>query len=232
MHDKISHIENWVFDLDNTLYPPECGLYQHMDARIRRFVARALDLPEDEAHKVQKRYFQSHGTTLAGMMADHGTDPYEYLEDVHQFPLDALADAPCLAERIAALPGRKIIFTNADAPYARRALAALGLDNIFETIVDIHACDYSPKPSESAYDTLLDLTGINPARSIFFEDMARNLAKAMGMKTVWINNGSELGDLTDDYDHIDHETDSLAAWLDSAIDAGKPACLTIKGQQK
>jgi len=221
MYNEVSHIENWVFDLDNTLYPPECGLYQHMDARIRRFVARALDLPEDEAHKVQKGYFRSHGTTLAGMMADHGTDPHEYLEDVHQFSLEALAAAPRLADRITALPGRKFIFTNADAPYAKRVLAALGLDNVFEAIVDIHACNYRPKPATSAYDTLLDLTGVNPARSIFFEDMARNLApaKARGMTTVWINNGSELGDLTDDFGHVDHRTDCLAAWLDGAIEA-------------
>ncbi|MEE9434512.1 MAG: pyrimidine 5'-nucleotidase [Sphingorhabdus sp.] len=221
MNNPFGQIENWVFDLDNTLYPPECGLYQYMDARIRRFVARALGLPEDEAHRVQKGYFRSHGTTLAGMMADHDTDPYEYLEDVHQFPLEKLGSAPRLAGRIAALPGRKIIFTNADAPYARRALAALELDNIFEIIVDIHACNYSPKPSESAYDTLLDLTGINPARTIFFEDMARNLApaKARGMTTVWINNGSELGDLADGFGHVDHQTDNLAAYLDDAIEA-------------
>ena len=221
MHDEISHIENWVFDLDNTLYPAGCGLYQYMDARIRRFVSRALNLPEDEAHKVQKGYFRSHGTTLAGMMANHGTDPHEYLEDVHQFPLEALADAPRLADRIAALPGRKFIFTNADALYAKRALSALGLDDIFEAIVDIHACNYQPKPATSAYETLLDITGINPARSIFFEDMARNLApaKARGMTTVWINNGSELGDLADDFGHVDHRTDCLAAWLDGAIEA-------------
>jgi putative hydrolase of the HAD superfamily len=221
MQPSLDHIENWIFDLDNTLYPTSCGLHRLMDDRIRGYVARLLNLPDDEAHKVQKGYFRNQGTTLAGLMADHGTDPYHYLEDVHNFSLDSLAQAPLLADKLSVLPGRKIIFTNADAPYARRVLSALGLDDIFEDIVDIHACDYQPKPDEHAYQTLFKQTGIDPAKAIFFEDMARNLgpAKQHGMKTVWINNGSDLGDIGSDNGHIDHETDCIARWLDSAIEA-------------
>ncbi|MBP7952365.1 MAG: pyrimidine 5'-nucleotidase, partial [Sphingorhabdus sp.] len=197
---------------------------QLMDARIRGYVARALNLSDADAHRVQKDYFRSHGTTLSGLMADHGTDPYDYLEDVHAFPLDVMDDAPRLAQRLAALPGRKLIFTNADAPYARRVLARLGLADVFEDIVDIHAISYRPKPQQHAYDTLLAQTGIDPARSIFFEDMARNLApaKAMGMQTVWINNGSDLGDLESEADHIDHRIEDLAGWLDAVIDHLQP----------
>jgi putative hydrolase of the HAD superfamily len=220
MTKSLTHIENWVFDLDNTLYPPECGLYEYMDLRIRKFVGRLLNLPDQEAHKVQKSYFRSHGTTLAGLMADHNTDPYEYLEDVHDFPLDRLATAPRNREKLAALPGRKIIFTNADAPYALRVLKQLDLEGIFDLVVDIHACGYQPKPAEKAYDTLFSLANIDPERSIFFEDMARNLApaKTRGMSTVWINNGSELGDLSEDMAHIDEETHCLAHWLEDAIE--------------
>ena len=220
MTPSLTHIENWVFDLDNTLYPPECGLYEHMDLRIRKFVGRLLGLSDDEAHKVQKSYFRSHGTTLAGLMADHNTDPYEYLEDVHNFPLDRLVTAPRHRENLIALPGRKIIFTNADAPYAERVLKRLDLDGIFDLVVDIHACGYQPKPAEKAYDTLFSQSDIDPKKSIFFEDMARNLApaKARGMTTVWINNGSELGDLSDDMNHIDEETHCLAHWLENAIE--------------
>lgn len=217
----LGRIDNWVFDLDNTLYPVSSGIHQLMSDRIRGFVARLLDLPLDEAHAVQRSYFRSHGTTLSGLMADHGTDPYEYLEDVHNFPLDAMDEAPRLAERLAALPGRKLIFTNADAPYAQRVLDRLGLGDVFEDIIDIHAISYRPKPEQHAYDVLLERSGIDPTRSIFFEDMARNLApaKAMGMQTVWIKNGSDLGDLESDADHIDHRIDDLAAWLDTAIDS-------------
>jgi putative hydrolase of the HAD superfamily len=223
--DRLHEIDNWIFDLDNTLYPVSCGIHQLMDARIRGYVARALNLSDADAHRVQKEYFRSHGTTLSGLMADHGTDPYDYLEDVHAFPLDVMDDAPRLAQRLAALPGRKLIFTNADAPYARRVLARLGLDDVFEDIVDIHAISYRPKPQQHAYDTLLAQTGVDPARSIFFEDMARNLApaKAMGMQTVWINNGSDLGDLESEADHIDHRIEDLAGWLDAAIDHLQPA---------
>jgi putative hydrolase of the HAD superfamily len=140
---------------------------------------------------------------------------------VHDFPLDAMDEAPRLAQRINALPGRKLIFTNADAPYAQRVLDRLGLGDVFEDIIDIHAISYRPKPEQHAYDVLLERSGIDPERSIFFEDMARNLApaKAMGMQTVWINNGSDLGHLESDADHIDHRIDDLAAWLDNAIDS-------------
>ena len=223
MVKSLAHVENWVFDLDNTLYPPECGLYQYMDERIRNFVGRLLDLPDDEAHRVQKSYFRSHGTTLAGLMADHGTDPYEYLEDVHAFPLEKLANAPRHRENLTALPGRKIIFTNADAPYAAKVLKELDLENLFDIVVDIHACDYNPKPAEAAYDTLFRMTGIDPEKSIFFEDQARNLApaKKRGMTTVWINNGSDLGHLSGGEDHIDDETHCLASWLDNVIETQK-----------
>lgn len=222
---QLAHIENWIFDLDNTLYPHSCNIHKVMDDRIRAFVAKHLDLPEDAAHKVQKDYFHDHGTTLSGLMAMHGTDPYEYLANVHNFPLDSLDAAPRLAEKIAALPGRKLIFTNADAPYARRVLAKLGLDGIFEDIVDIHAAAYRPKPDQHAYDTLLKQSAVDPTTSIFFEDMARNLApaKAMGMQTVWIDSGwheSKWGhESADAFDHIDHRIDSLAAWLDTAIES-------------
>jgi len=221
---ELSHIKNWVFDLDNTLYPRSCNIHELMDERMRGFVARLLRLSEDEAHKVQKDYFRRFGTTLSGLMAEHGTDPHEYLGDVHNFSLDSLDAAPRLADKISALPGRKLIFTNADAPYAQRVLSQLGLEGIFDDMVDIHAATYRPKPDQHAYDTLLNQTAIDPTTSIFFEDMARNLApaKAMGMQTVWIDSGwheSKWSHESDgEFAHVDHRIDSLAAWLDTAIE--------------
>lgn len=223
MNPDLSHIENWVFDLDNTLYPASSGLYQYMDERIRTFVARSLNLPDDEAHRVQKQYFRDHGTTLSGMMAEHGTDPYEYLEFAHQFPLEILDAAPRLAHLINALPGRKLIFTNADAPYARRVLEKLELSDCFESIVDIHACAYNPKPHGDAYAALMRETGIDPATSFFAEDMKRNLAPAKqhGMTTLWLNHGTKaamLPDEDEDQGYIDFTTDNLADWLHNAIE--------------
>ncbi len=220
MFASLKAIDSWIFDLDNTLYPVSCGIHALMDDRIRGFVARLLKLSDGEAHRVQKDYFRSHGTTLNGLMADYGIDPHDYLADVHDFPLERLDRAPPLAGKISVLPGRKIIFTNADAPYARRVLARLGLSGLFEEIVDIHSFGYRPKPAEAAYRTLLEKTSLNPGTAIFFEDQARNLApaKALGMTTVWIENGSDLGDLQSDGAHIDHRSPCLAAFLDRVIE--------------
>ncbi|NJM50011.1 MAG: pyrimidine 5'-nucleotidase [Sphingomonadales bacterium] len=229
MNPALHQIDNWIFDLDNTLYPVSSGIHRQMDDRIRGFVARTLHLTNDEAHQVQKDYFKQYGTTLSGLMALHGTDPFEYLADVHDFPLGSIDPAPDLAAHLNALPGRKIIFTNADAPYAGRVLDRLGLTGIFEQIVDIHCLSYTPKPAQSAYDTLLAQTGVDPARSIFFEDMARNLlpAKTMGMRTVWIDSGwhesrwGHDGGDDDAFSHVDYRTDSLAGWLENAIETLK-----------
>jgi len=221
MDAALQHIDNWIFDLDNTLYPASCNLHSHMGNRIGMFVAQALNVSADDARHVQKEFFLQYGTTLSGMMAEHKTDPYAYLEFVHDFPLISLQKAPRLAARMAKLPGRKIIFTNADAPYAQRVLAELEMQDSFEQIVDIHAINYLPKPDETAYRTLLQQTGIDPARSIFFEDQARNLApaKQLGMTTVWVDGNIGFGQPLADDDHIDYRTDNLAAWLDTAIDA-------------
>lgn len=211
----LSHINNWVFDLDNTLYPPECALFDLIDEKMRVFIAALLNVPEAEAHIVQKRFFRDHGTTLAGLMANHGVDPHRFLEFVHDIELSRLAIAPRLRDMIDALPGRKIIFTNADAGYARRVLAELGIDDLFDAICDIHDMAYQPKPTDPAYAAFLSKTGIDPFRSIFIEDMARNLApaKEMGMTTVWINNGSEYGGADADGSFIDIEIPNLADWL-------------------
>ncbi len=221
MQEKLSTIESWVFDLDNTLYPASCNLHSHMGTRIGQYVAKTLKLDPAEAFAVQKQYFVEHGTTLSGMMARHDTDPYDYLNFVHDFPLGTLSNAPPLAGKIAALPGRKLIFTNADGPYAQRVLDALEIGHLFEDIIDIHRMSYKPKPDAHAYQTLLRETGIEPARTIFFEDQARNLApaKTLGMITVWIDSGIGFGAPDAQDKHIDYRTDDLAAWLDNAIEA-------------
>ena len=214
---SLTHVDNWIFDLDNTLYPPECALFDLIDEKMRIYIARLLDISNADAHLIQKQFFRDHGTTLAGLMADHGVDPHDFLDFVHDIDLARLSSAPALRDTIAALPGRKIIFTNADAHYAGRVLEELGLDGLFTEIVDVHHMDYIPKPQPNAYAALLDRTGIDPTRSLFVEDMARNLApaKMIGMTTVWINNGSEYGSTGADSSFIDIEIANLAEWLKS-----------------
>jgi putative hydrolase of the HAD superfamily len=220
MLPALSHVRNWIFDLDNTLYPASADLFRQIDQRMTAYVGRLLNVGPLEALRVQKAYFHGHGTTLAGLMAEHGVDPHAFLEEVHDIEMDVLAhDAP-LAAALSRLPGRKIVFTNGDKPYALKVLDRLGLGGSFEAVHDIHAMDLVPKPAESAYRGLCDAFGMDPREALFVEDMARNLkpAKAIGMTTVWVDNGSEQGpDAT--RDHIDYTITELAPWLEEILAA-------------
>lgn len=217
---RLAPIRNWIFDLDNTLYPARTNIAGQMDARITQYIADLLDLEWAAARTLQKKFFHEKGTTLAGLIAHHGVDPHHYLAFVHDLEMDVLEhDAPLVAA-IARLPGRKLIFTNADAPYATRVLDRLGLSDSFEAIHDIHATNYVPKPEPQVYRGLCDAYDLDPAHSLFVEDMARNLApaKAIGMTTVWIDNGSEQppGGVPD---YIDFTISDLSHWLHDVMEA-------------
>jgi len=220
---SLGHVRTWIFDLDNTLYPAATNLFALIDARMGAYISRRLDLPADAAHAVQKAFFHAHGTTLRGLMNDHGVDPHEFLADVHDIDVGGIGHAPALVAAIAALPGRKLIFTNADVTYATRILARLGLEGAFEAIYDVHAMDYWPKPDARAYAGLCAAHGVDPETALFVDDMARNLApaKSIGMMTVWIDNGSEQGPTATapDFipDFVDVRVTDLEAWLTSVV---------------
>jgi putative hydrolase of the HAD superfamily len=215
MLPALAHIRNWIFDLDNTLYPASADLFGLIDKRMTAFIQNLLGLEWAAARALQKDYFHAHGTTLSGLMAEHGVEPRAFLDYVHDIEMDALSEDKRLVEAVARLPGRKLIFTNGDEAYARRVLARLGLGESFEAIHDIHACAYTPKPHPDAYRAMADAFAIDPPESLFVEDMARNLkpAKAIGMTTVWINNGSEQAREPDDRAYVDYEVTDLGAWL-------------------
>ena len=211
-----ARVDCWIFDLDNTLYPASAKLFDQIDVLMGRFIADLLGCDLAEARRVQKMYFHDHGTTLAGLMHDHAVDPRAFLRFVHAVDLAVLAEAPRLRARLLALPGRRLIFTNADAPYARAVLRALDIADCFDGMWDIHDMDYRPKPEPSAYHGLIERFAIDPARAVFVEDSARNLppAKALGMQTVWIDMRTEWGDLARDDAAIDVKVTDLASWLD------------------
>lgn len=219
MRAELAHVRNWIFDLDNTLYPASANLFALIDAKIGEYVRTLLQCDAEEAHRVQKGYFHAHGTTLAGLMADHGVDPHHYLDFVHDVDMSVLERNEALIEALARLPGRKLIFTNGDAPYALRVLDRLGLADSFEGIHDVHATAYRPKPDPLAYQGLCEAYAIDPAQALFVEDMARNLkpAKAIGMTTVWIDNGSEQGP-GDDRSFIDYSVADLGDWLHAILE--------------
>ncbi len=208
-------IDAWIFDLDNTLYPASCDLFALIDKRIGLYVEQLYGCDAIEAHRIQKHYFHEHGTTLAGLIADRRVDRHEFLEFVHDIDLGRLRHDARLVAAIAALPGRKLVFTNADVPHAQRVLDRLGLGAIFEGIHDIHAMDHVPKPDPISYAGLCAHWAIEPERALFAEDMARNLApaKTIGMTTLWIDNGSEQAADIASPDFVDYRTHDLADWL-------------------
>ncbi|QJQ31924.1 pyrimidine 5'-nucleotidase [Sphingomonas lacunae] len=210
------HIDCWIFDLDNTLYSPKLGIFAQIDVRMGAFIMQIVGCDATEARTIQKRYFHDHGTTLAGMMRHHGVAADDFLEFVHDIDLANLEPDAVLRETLSKLPGSRHIFTNADASYATRILTRIGIDDLFQSIVDIRATDYSPKPEQDAYGHLFRLIpDMQPTNTLFVDDMSRNLrpAHALGITTVWLDNGSEAGNRDHDPAHVDHHINNLHDWL-------------------
>jgi putative hydrolase of the HAD superfamily len=216
MPHQLPHIDTWIFDLDLTLYGPEHNIMAQVRDRIALFVEDYFKIDSEAAHKIRHAYWKSYGTTLGGLMAEHGVDLHAYLDFVHDVDLSLLKPCPRLRAGIEALPGRKLIFTNADAPYAERILAARGLQGLFEGMLDIHTMEHRPKPAMESYERLCAMFGIAPKSALFVEDSVHNLepAHAMGMTTVWINHSSdgEAGG-ADRPAYVHHEIIDVGDWL-------------------
>ena len=213
---RLAGVNSWLFDMDNSLYQASANLFSQIDRKMEAYVGELLGLGREDARAVQKRYFHEHGTTLKGLMLSHGVDPYHFLAAVHDIDTSVLDLNPRLHAALMRLPGRRIVFTNGDRPYAERVLTALGILDCFEDIHDIHAMAYQPKPDPRAYSGLCAAHGVDPARAFFVDDMAHNLkpAHALGMVTGWVNNGSERGDHGHSPDFIDYEIADLTDWLE------------------
>jgi putative hydrolase of the HAD superfamily len=188
-HCRVRGDREWLFDLDNTLYPPESGLFGAVDARINEFLARHLGLDARAADALRSRYHEEYGITLVGLMEEHGTEPHHYLDFVHEVPVgDFLLPDPGLRSLIAALPGRRSIFTNGSRRHALAVLAALGLEGLFGEIFDIVALGFRPKPEPGTYRAVLERLAAAPADTVLLDDLERNLAPArdLGMRTVLV----------------------------------------------
>ncbi len=203
-----THVRDWVFDLDHTLYPAPGPLFSQLDVRMEAFLMRALNLPRAEAARLRHDYWQTHGTTLAGLMHHHGTDPHEYLADVEKIDFSVLTPNPALCAAIAALPGRKIVFTNGSRDYAKNATQALGIHDVFEEYFGIDDTEFVCKPNTEAFHRVFAKAGIACDRAAMFEDDPRNLTTphALGMKTVLVGPAAPAP-------HIHHQTDNLTAFL-------------------
>jgi putative hydrolase of the HAD superfamily len=206
---SFSHVRVWVFDLDNTLYPTSARLFDQIEVRMTAWVSRALGIPTEEANRLRDAYWRKYGTTLAGLMAEHGVDPGPYMHEVHDIDFTVLTPDPHLAARIAGLPGRRIVYTNGSEPYARRVLAARGLSHAFDAVYGVEHAGYLPKPELGAFEAVFALDGLSPSQGAMFEDDPRNLAAphALGMRTVLVGPDPHPGD------HIHHHTTNLSAFL-------------------
>jgi putative hydrolase of the HAD superfamily len=208
-----SHVRTWVFDLDNTLYPPEIRLFDQIEVRMTAWVMQALDVDHAQANHLRDHYWRTYGTTLAGLMDLHGVDPGPYLTDVHDISFDALVPDPVLARRIGALPGRRIVYTNGCAPYAQQVIAARGLAGCFDAVYGVEHANFRPKPERQAFETVFTADGTAPETAAMFEDDTRNLAAphAMGMRTV------HVAAMADPQPHIQYHTDDLSAFLGQVL---------------
>jgi len=217
------HVETWVFDLDNTLYPHHLNLWQQVDERIRDYIARFLKVTHEEAFRLQKDYYKRYGTSMRGLMTEHGMAPDDFLDFVHQVDHSPLEPNAALGAAIENLPGRKLILTNGTRRHADAVLARLKLDRHFEDVFDIVAAELEPKPSPQTYDRFLSTLKVDARRTAMFEDLARNLAipHALGMTTVLVVPQHTREVFRDDWElegrdapHVDHVTDDLVGFLE------------------
>ena len=229
--ETFRRVATWVFDLDNTLYPHHLNLWQQVDVRIRDYIVGFLKISHDEAFRLQKDYYKRYGTTLRGLMKEHGLEPDEFLDIVHQIDYSPLTPNPALGAAIEELPGRKLILTNGTRNHADEVLRRLGIDKHFEDIFDIKSAELEPKPNAAVYERFLARHRVDPRQAVLFEDLARNLEvpHALGMTTVLVVPQGARVVLREDWEltgrdapHVDHVTDDLAGFLREIAAAMSP----------
>lgn len=230
-----SKIKNWVFDLDNTLYPAACDLFAEIDERITKSVMTHLDLPWDQARVLQKEYYAKYGTTLKGLMVEHDLDPHDFLHYVHDIDHSPLDHAPNLKEQLAALPGKRIIYTNGSTSHAENVTRYMGLNHLFDDIVCISKSNYVPKHEDGAYERFIEITKIDPSESVMFEDLSRNLIPAhkLGFKTVLVTSEKDWSHEPEGVrpaksgdnkpEHVHHVTDNLPEFLTDVAPRKQPS---------
>lgn len=220
---KLVEIETWIFDLDNTLYPASCRLFEQIEARMTTFIAERFALEREPARARQKAYFRAHGSTMRGLMIEDGVDPEEFLAFVHQIDLACLPPDPALVAALQRLPGKKLVHTNGSVRHAERVLERLEVADAFSGIFDVKAAGWEPKPALSGYRALLRRYDVVPERALMIEDIARNLAPAaaLGMTTAWLRSPNDWALEGAAEPHIHYVIDDLARFLGAASPPGR-----------
>jgi putative hydrolase of the HAD superfamily len=223
----LAHVDDWVFDLDNTLYPAECNLFDQIDAKITLFVMNELNLGHAEAKALQKQYYAEHGTTLNGLMRGYDLDPARFLDFVHDIDHSPLSPDQVLIQAIENLPGKRYVFTNGSVGHAEKVLRSLRLDHAFDGLFGIVEGGYAPKPERVSFERMLNRFSIDPCKAVMFEDLSRNLQTAymLGFTTVLVRSGKDWSHeppearpagLDEHPDHVHFVTDNLPSFLKGA----------------
>ena len=220
-----SHVSDWVFDLDNTLYPPSCDLFSQIDERMRSFISDLLGVNDADAYRLQKQYFRDYGTTLSGLMHEHKIQPGKFLEHVHDLDVSIIPENPCLSEILKGIPGRKLVYTNGTVDHARRVLTRVGVLDLFDGIFDIVASDYYPKPRVESFNRFIARFDVDPGEAAMFEDLGRNLLPAheLGMTTILVRSPDGHADPAvrgwadpiDGVAHVHYHTEDIVEFLSS-----------------
>ena len=212
--------QNWIFDLDNTMYDINLGLFKKISNRITDFIMSKYSLDIDQAKKIQKEYYLKYGLTLRGLIVEKKLEPEEFLDYVHDVEHPELKKNDQLISKIRILEGKKIIFTNATSKHAKKILNILELEHDFDQIIDIKDLEYIPKPDKRSYEKLLECLNLNKEnldKTIFFEDTVKNLipAKELGITTVWMKNSINEKDFMKNCNFIDYSFNNLNEFLDT-----------------
>ena len=224
MSSLVKQINTWIFDLDNTLYSADSGIFQQVHELMGKFVSSHLNIDVADAKIIQKKYYKQHGTTLRGMMDNHGVDPDHFLAEVHKLDYSIVGPNLKLNEELKKLNGRKIIYTNANMQHAINVLEKIELSNFFDEIYDIKMANYIPKPELTPYEQMINQFDINVKSAAMFDDIAKNLvpAKNVGFTSVWIDAGYEnfSDDIQASKKYLDHETTNITKFLED-VNKGK-----------
>ena len=215
LNDKI---DTWIFDLDNTLYSADSGIFQQVHDLMGKFVSKHLNVKIKKAKEIQRKYYKQHGTTLRGMMDNHGVDPEYFLKEVHKLDYSIVDSNKKLNEELKKLKGRKIVYTNANLQHALDVLDRIELSNFFDYIFDIKMANYIPKPDLQPYKQIIKDFNLNPSTSAMFDDIAKNLvpAKKVGFTSIWIDVGYEnfSDDIKASKEYLDFKTKDLSVFLE------------------
>ena len=213
--ELLKQADTWIFDLDNTLYPAECNLFVQVDHRMGQFISALLDIDREEARAIQKRYFRTYGTTLRGLMDNHGVDPHDFLGYVHNIDYSPIDRNSAMDAALDRLPGRKLVFTNGTVAHADAVLDRLGIARHFDAIFDITHADFVPKPNPEPYDRFVESHAIAPRSAVMVEDIAKNLEHPhrLGMQTVWVRTDHHWSHDGAGGDYVHHTVDDLTRWL-------------------